>query len=276
MLPSTTPPVSLSATWEDSRTFIRRESGLLFPLAFATLWLGNVGLSVLGEFLQAHANQPAWQGMASLGIFVLLIWVLIGQFSLIVMTLHPGVSVGESLRLAARRLGVIIIASFIVGFGQALLMLPLAPRINDMMQGGIESNMPTGPELVWMMVIFVVFIWLQARLLLLHPLLLDTRAGPIEGLRSAFSLTKGRHWPMLEVVGLSLGLYLVLLLAARVVLGSALLALGRLINQPQTGHMLDIMVQSGVEALFVLVFSVFSARLYLRIVSPANGTGGAK
>ena len=253
---------SLSQVMDESWLFIRRESALLLPLAFATLWLGNVAVTLIFEWLSQHQGQQAVVVPLTLLLVVMALWAMVGQLAITAMALHPGMTVAEGIRQAIRRLARVIAARLMVGIALALLALPLLPKLAALSQGGISAGSLTSLEIIWMLGWLAIALWIEARLLLLYPLLMRERLRAIPALREAFRLTAPHTRLVVEVMLLGVAVNVVRNAASLFVLGSAFIALGTLIGEPQTAHLLDIMSQAAILTLFMMVASVFIARLY--------------
>ena len=94
--------LSITAAWEESVAFVRREGRLLFPVSFMLIALPVAVTEALTP--ASAAGQPP-AGGAWLVLFpVALLLSAIGNVAITSLALRPGISVGEALRHGAARL----------------------------------------------------------------------------------------------------------------------------------------------------------------------------
>lgn len=217
--------MSIGKAWEEAVAFVAREATLLFPVAL--LFVALPGL-ILQEMtppeLRAWFAQPKPDaipvippgfGLAML-LTIILIWF--GSLALFALALRPGISVGEALRLSLARLPVLIgtalvvvgvvagvfVAAALVGIVFSLASKQLAAALGLLLGFGLAG--------------FVFFA--SIRLVLLNPVVIDSRAGVMESLRRAWALTRGYFWRLFGFLLIVMLLSTIAGSAAQVIIGS--------------------------------------------------------
>jgi hypothetical protein len=256
--------ISMNVVWEDTVAFLRREAGLVIPLALATLLVGDVVNSLVNP---AVLGAPP-NALFSLLTFVALLWTVIGQLAVIALVLRPGSSVGEALSLAVRRLPTLLGAAFLIGTAATLLALP---ALIGFFQSGVNPNVPaTYTKLPgWVSFYFLVFacvgIWISLRLSTLYSLIVDKQPGVIASLKTAFAMTRGVIARLILAAMVYFITMIVLTTVVRFVLGSAFELLGRAIDSPFVTIALTALAVGTVTAALSTFAAVFLAMLYRRL-----------
>ncbi|AYJ87222.1 hypothetical protein D3Y57_16385 [Sphingomonas paeninsulae] len=256
--------ISMNVVWEDTVAFLRREAGLVIPLALATSLVGNVVNSLVNP---AVLGSPP-NALFSLLTFVALLWTVIGQLAIIALVLRPGSSVGEALSLAARRLPTLLGTAFLIGTAATLFALP---ALIGFFQSGVNPNIPaTYTKLPgWVSLYFLVFacvaIWVSLRLSTLYSLIVDKQPGVIASLKTAFAMTRGVIARLILAAIVYFITTIVLTTVVRFVLGSAFELLGRAIDSPFVTVALTALAVGTVTAALSTFAAVFLAMLYRRL-----------
>lgn len=257
--------VSMNAVWEDTMVFVRREAGLLVPLALATLLVGDVvnTLSTPSTVAGSSTNLAL-----SLMTFAAILWTLVGQLAVMALALRPGSSVGEALVHGFRRLPTLIGAAFLVGIAATLVLMP---ALVGVMQSGVDPNKPASFALLpgWVSFYILVFgavaIWLSLRLSTLNALIVDKKVRVIEALRTAFAMTRGIVARLILVAMVYFVVTTIMTAAIKYTLGAALAVVGRAIDSPFVGAALTALATGVVSTALSTVAAVFLAMLYRRI-----------
>ena len=260
--------LSVQAIWDDTVVFIKREQALLVPLALATLGLGNMGAALIADMQAAHLQDGIGLGL-SVATLLLMLWVMIGQLGLIALALNGGCSVREALGMATRRLGAVIGFELLLGFGFALLALPaIAPLMGQVRTPQDLSHIhPNIYQALWLLALVGVLIWVLVRLMPVRAILVDQKVRIGAAIKQSYALTRGCFLPLFGVAVLYAVVLAVIQLASRFVLGSAFTILGKLLDSPLTGKVLEALVQSALVSVFGIVSAVFIAKLYRQLAA---------
>jgi hypothetical protein len=257
-------PISMSAIWDESAAMIRRESHLMVPLALATVGIG----AVISGMTQPE-TPGAGLGLAGiLGFVIGNILNLIGNLAIMVLALMPGMSVGESLRLAMARLPKMLGIAAIFLIAILVMMIPIAVIIG-MSSAGINQNMTfqeLPPVAIFVvLVISLVLFYFIARLLTLTAMVVDQNPPVIEAIRSSFTATRGITMKVVGVVLLFLVVTIVVSAAAGSIAGILFGMLGKAVGAPLLGKGLTVLVTGMISALLSIVSTVFGAMLYRKL-----------
>ena len=256
--------ISMSAIWDESAALIRRESHLLVPVALATVGIG----SMISGLTQPETPAAGLGATGVLGFLVGNILVMLGTLALSALALMPGMSVGESIRLALARLPKMlgIAAMFVIAL--IVMMIPVA-IILAMSGAAISPNMTAedlpGVAILCALVIVAALIYVSARLITMSAAIVDRNPPIIEAIRSSFASTSGI---VAKIVGVLLLFFIVTLVASGAVASiSGILfgMLGKAVGAPLLGTGLTVLVTGMVSALLSIVSSVFAAMLYRKL-----------
>jgi hypothetical protein len=256
--------VSMNVVWEDTVAFLRREAGLVIPLALATSLVGDVVNSLVNPVVMQTQPSPLF----SLLTFLALLWTIIGQMAVIALVLRPGSSVGEALTLAIRRLPTLLGAAFLIGIIATLLAIP---GLFAFFQSGVNPNVPASYAKLpsWVSLYFLVFacvgIWVSLRLSTLYSLIVDKKPGVIASIRTAFAMTRGVIARLILAAMVYFITLIVLTTVVRFVLGSAFALLGRAIDSPFVAVALTALAIGTISAALSTFAAVFLAMLYRRL-----------
>lgn len=250
--------VSIGKAWTETAIFVRREGGLLFPVA---LLFVAVPVALIMEIMpKAAMSGPASDADAAraaaelggVGLLVVLAAILValaGGIALSALALRPGISVGESLRLAVRRLPVMLGAGVVVG---VILAVPLA------LAGMVSVQLAAS---VWIVAGLVAAI----RLMLLNAVVVDRFGGVFDALRTAWALSRGQALRLSAVA-----LVLVSLTTLGQIVGQMLFGVtGYLVGGADAGQIAAALATAAVTGVAQVYSTVMIARLYRQIV-PAS------
>ena len=256
--------ISMSAIWDESAALIRRESHLLVPVALATVGIG----SVISGLTQPETPAAGLGAMGALGFILGNVMGLIGNLALMALALMPGMSVGESLRLAIARMPKMlgIVALFLIAL--IVMMIPIV-IILKLSGAPISANM-TAEELPAMAILSVlivgaVLLYASARLVTLSAAVVDRNPPVIEAIKSSFAATRGIAAKIVGVVLLFFVVTLVVSGAAASITGILFGMLGKAVGAPLLGKGLTVLVTGMVSALLSIVSTVFAAMLYRKL-----------
>jgi membrane-anchored glycerophosphoryl diester phosphodiesterase (GDPDase) len=114
-------------------------------------------------------------------------------------------------------------------------------------------------------------LFLSVRLVVLGPVVIASRAGPIAALRLAWELTAGAFWRLLGVLLIySIG-GMVVVLASAFAIGAILVLGGKAIGVPDLGAVLSTVYLRVALAIFWMGFHVLGTALYRQLGGTIRG-----
>ncbi|USI72251.1 hypothetical protein [Sphingomonas morindae] len=255
--------ISVGALWDESIAFVRAEYSLLMPVGAL-----GFGLPLVMMLLAVPVDQ-AETGRLVPGLWLL--WFvpagllsLFGSLALSAMTLRRGATVAECIRLAFRRLpsafGLILLH---LGF-QAVLGLPVAALARiDMATRGQPGLLAALGNFA----VLAVLIWLFVRLMPIWALLADRGGHPIDTLRQAFAVTRGRyrHLLLIRVTGAVAGV--VALLVLLIPLGAVCALIGAATGASAVAATISYVLTGAIFAALLTLWTVYVALLYRRLAN---------
>lgn len=255
--------ISIGKAWEEAVAFITREATLLFPVALLFVALpGLIVQEMTPPELQAWFAQPKVDAIPvmppgfALAMLLGIVIIWFGSLALFALALRPGISVGEALRLSFARLPVLIgtallVVAAIVAFVVLIALLGAVFSLASQ-QAAAVMGLLLGTAAV------VIIFFASVRLVLLNPVVIDTRAGVIESLRRAWSLTRGHFWRLLGFLLIVMLLSTLVGTAAQVIVG----LLGGLLAGPEGARLAGGIAGAAVSAVIQVYLLVMLARLY--------------
>lgn len=257
-------PISMSAIWDESAALIRRESHLLVPVALATVGIG----SVISGLTQPETPAAGLGAIGAIGFVIGNILGLIGSLAMIALTLMPGMSVGESLRLGMARLPKTLGIAGLFLIALVALIIPIV--IMFKISGVAISATMTAEELpavaiLSVLIIGAVLLYVSARLVTLSAAVVDRNPPIIEAIKSSFAATRGIAAKVVAVVLLFLVVTLVVSGAVASISGILFGMVGKAVGVPLLGKGLSVLVTGMVSALLSIVSTVFGAMLYRKL-----------
>lgn len=255
--------MSIGKAWEEAVAFVAREAALLFPVAL--LFVALPGL-ILQEMtppeLQAwFANpkadtipaMPPGFGLAML-LTIILIWF--GSLTLFALALRPGISVREALRLSFARLPVLIGTALVV-IGAIAAIVVVAVLLAVILAIASKQLAGTLGLLLGLGAVGLAF-YASVRLVLLNPVVIDSRAGVMESLRRAWALTRGHVLRLFGFLIIVMLLSTIVASAAQVIVG----LLGGLLAGPEGARLAGGVAGAAVSSIVQVYMLVMLARLY--------------
>lgn len=259
--------MSIGKAWEEAVAFVAREASLLFPVALLFVALPGLIIQEMTppEFatwsaapsLQTMPDVPPSFGLSML-IGVVLIWF--GSLTLFALALRPGISVGEALRLASRRLPVLM-GTALVALGilfVAVLAVVLLIGILSLLSKPMAAAL--GLLLGFAVAGFALFA--SIRLLLLNPVVIDGSSGVMPSLRSAWVLTRSHFWRLFGFILILTLLSAVVGTAAQAIVG----LIGGLVGGPEAARLAGGIASAIVSTVIQVYMLVMLARLYRQAV----------
>jgi len=260
--------LSITAAWEETAAFVKREGRLLLPIAFLLVSLPSAVLQILVPAPTPGKLPEPGLWMAFLPAILML--SMIGALAISFLALRPGASVGEALQVALRRLLPLLGALLLLVLGAVLLMLPLVLILAVLVVAGGD---PASPALALLppLILLPLMIALSVRLMVIQPAAAVEPIGPIALIRRSWRLTGGHFWQLF-------GLLLLVILVALVVLAAVAAVFGILISlvmgAATPGSLASFLI-AIVSAVVQAVISAVTATLIARIYAQLSGSGHA-
>ena len=252
--------LSLSMIWEETVAFLRRESGLLVPVALATLAPAQMLLSYATAAIAATTPQPGSASPQALLMLPALLLVVYGNLTISLIALTPRISVREALLGAARRLPVTVAASLLVAvvfLGIVIVITVVAAILLG------AASMSASPALSAFATIVTAVV--VARFLLLLPMLAVENIRPLAAVRRAWALSRRHFLRFAAIILLSMMLASLLALVNMIVLGSLSRILGRAVGATELAALAQLIFGAGLAALLSAAVAVFIAFTYRRV-----------
>lgn len=260
--------LSITAAWDETAVFVKREAQLLFPIAFLLMALPGAILQAMMPV--TTPGQMPESGPWLLFVPVLLFASLIGSLAISWLALRPGASVGEALQVGLRRFLPLLGAVLLIAVAAALVMLPVLMIVGLLAGAGGAAVAPAAVALLLLVMIpFYLFVWV--RLILMTPAAAVEPLGPAGLVRRSWQLTAGHFWRLLGFLLLIVLIGLVALMAVGAVLG---ILITLLIGVPQPGNLamfLVSLVSALVQAAVSGIFTAFIARIYAQLTGSGLG-----
>jgi len=252
--------LSLSMIWEETVAFLRRESGLLVPVALATFAPAQILLSYATAAIAATTPQAASASPATLLMLPALLLVVYGNLTISLMALSPGISVREALLGAARRLPVTVTASLLVGAIFVGIVVTITVVAAILLGAASMSASPALSAFATIVTAVVV-----ARFLLLLPMLAVENIRPLEAVRRAWALSRRHFLRFAAIILLSMMLASLLALVNMIVLGSVGRIVGGAVGATALADLVQLIIGAGLAALLSAAVAVFIAFTYRRV-----------
>ncbi|WP_076068455.1 hypothetical protein [Sphingomonas montana] len=273
-MPHIPPRLSLADVADRTRGFVRREAGLLLPLAFATTGLATLLWDLAAPTVSV--GQRAAPGPWLLVLFPVTLLFLIGNMAVAALVVTGGaaggVSVRDALRVAVDRLGNALLV-LLLFLGAALVLTAVVSVIAILIGRGIGWPAQQATSLALLLILPAVLV-AAIRLLTLWPAIAARapRPAPVQAVRDAFATTRGLFSRLVAVTILYALAYMLILGAIEFGLGSVLLLVGRATGQAAAMGVLLSVVGAMAGAAVQAVWGVFAAFLYLSVTADSSGT----
>ncbi len=258
--------LSIGKAWEETVDFVKREGHLLFPVAFLFM--------ALPMAIWPYLIPPEWQTMKldagartlppvpplmGLGFLAMMLVTAFGSLAIYALALRPGISVGEALGMALKRVPVLLAAvlaltGVVMLVGLTTIILVAIFTLISPWLGLLLGS------LSWLAAI-ACFAYGGVRLILLNPVLLDRDTGSIASIRTAWSLTRGHFWRLLSFGALFILVVLVTSSAAQVIFG----IIGRLIGGANGALLVGGLASAILSTITNVYLLVMLSRLYRQL-----------
>lgn len=254
---------SLGTVWEETIAFLRRESGLLIPVALAVYGpaqlMFNVGTQALAAMRGAGETVPSWQALLILPGGVLM---LLGNLVVSLLVLAPGISVGEAMSAALRRLPTALAAMVLVATAIVAVMLAIviAATLGAVTFKADPRSPVLASQLLVLIMIPVGLLWL--RLLLLPTVVAVEPVRAPHAIRRAWRLGRDNVLRLLGILLLMLFLGMVLMMIETFVVGSLTELLKIAAGETGLASVFQMIANAGLEALLSMGLAVYLALVY--------------
>lgn len=245
--------LSIGAAWQESSLFLKRESGLLVPVAL--LFIGVPLALLLGSIPPElrHVPEEAAIGPASVSPLMLILFMVCplimagGTLALYALALKPGISLREALLLGFRRMPVALGAALLIGLA---VLVPLVLVKAASAQIGNFITM-------------ILLLLLSARLLALNAVVIDRPVGVIAAIRDSWNLSRGWLLRLLSfIIVISIPIMLTQLVG-QILFGLAGMAVGG----KEGGRQLGDVGAAAALALGQMVMIVMTSRIYRQLAA---------
>jgi hypothetical protein len=264
--------LSITRAWDEASVFVKQEAGPLFLIVFALAVLpGLILQAIAGRLIGPSLQmQPGTKPdlapfVAALPtIFLLLIPVLLlsiwGHLTVNTLALRRETVIGSAFRHAGRRILPLIAAWLLWIVGAAIILVPVVALVGI----GVKSG-HSGIPILLVIAVWLGFVFVSIRLLLVTPVAAAEPIGPIAILRRSWELTAGHFWKLLGFLCLIALVFFVLAIVVGSVVGILVALIAGL---PTPGSLSSFFVQlvTGLlQAVFLAYFMVMIARLYAQL-----------
>jgi len=251
--------LSIGAAWTEAAAFVRSERRLIAPVV--------LGLIVVPAVIAGLVRPDAPPGMQpepsgwTIVAFAALLVAKVGQLAIMRLAMGWDGSVGEALKLALRRIWVVL-GAFVL-FGLAFVVVATALVLIAMLVSGNAAPGATNPIAFAAMVVALL---LMPRVLPLTALAMEERAGPWRLLRRTLELTRGHYWRLLGFFLIFLIASLIIAVAVKVTVGSATeLLIGP--SRPMSVSRLIVALVTGlVQGLVLSIYAAMTGKLTLQLL----------
>ncbi|MEO7505435.1 MAG: hypothetical protein ABIT69_09655 [Sphingomicrobium sp.] len=260
--------LSIGIAWEETKAFIARDKRLLVPLALGLIVVPGAFLGLVAPGAQMGTQDKNVTAMI-LTIAAAVIG-LIAQLTVIKLALGFSGSLGDAIRLAVQRVGVLLLAMAILVLPVALLTMVIGGVV-EANGGAAAASAPKGIAAILLLVVIAVFMWLAVRLLLVSVVVMAEKLGPIGLLKRSFDLTRGQFWRLFAFVLLLFAALLALVVAVGAVGAALVTAVFGPPDAMTVGALIVGLLSGLVQAGVGVVYAAMLARLYPQLsAAPAN------
>lgn len=263
--------LSIEQALTAARRFGGAEQRLVVPLTLAfqllpallvnLVWPEKLRLDMLSA---GTAQIPAGLVLVT---FVALLVSVFGGLALSALAVVPRVTVGDALRLSARRLPPLIGAGMLLFLGWMLAFLILSIVV-----GVALAAMPVRSlSAVLMGFGFIGMLVMIARMVPLLPLMIDRHLGPVAALRATWRLTAGHFWRLLGFLALFFATTWIVNLAIVSAVGSLLLVIGRLAGLGGLAEAVTSLLAATLGAVANTALVLIVAQIYRQLSGASRG-----
>ena len=250
---------SIGAAWDEMVAFVRRENGIVTPVAMATFGIGAILLSL--AFPEGLAPAAADSTGRALLILPAMLALMFGNLTLSILALSPGLSVADALRRATMRIPTMIVAGLLLGGILLAAILVLSVVIIP-----FAGNVATATAIVAPLVA-ILFIALAVPSLLLSPIVAMEAVSPMGALRRVAALVRGNFARLCAVLAVVILVMMTVSLIATVVVMVVTKLLALLFGQAALVALIGDIVLAAISALLSLAVALYVAFVYRQLAS---------
>lgn len=252
--------LSVGTAWNETTAFVKREGGLLFPIALALIALPSILIQWLTPTAAPGESPPL--GLWTWLFLPAMVVTLLGSLAIVILALRRETLVGAALATAGRRLLPLFGTLILLVLMMVAIVIPLA--IIGALVGGTAQPVTPGSPAVTLTVIFamVAILLLSIRFLLVNQVAAATDLGPIAILKRSWALTRGHFWKLFGLLVL-VGIVLLVLALAVTAVGGILVTLLTGSTQPGSlGTFLVLVLLGLLNGIFTVYLLVLLTRVY--------------
>jgi hypothetical protein len=249
--------LSISTAWNETAAFVKREAGLLFPIALAFLALPSI---VVQYFVPAvEPGQQPQAGAWMLWFIPLIVLTIVGSLAITTLALRSNQSVQEAIAFSLRR--------FLPVFGAALLMTLIMTAIvlPALILIGLAGLSQETMVMLSILVVLAVFTFLWIRLMLMTPVGAAEPVGPVAMLKRSWQLTAGHTGKLIGFATIVAVVGAIAIMAATLILGTIIALVAGRPDPGSLSYFLNLIVSGIASAVFSVYFTVAVARIYAQL-----------
>jgi hypothetical protein len=254
---------SLGTAWEETIAFLRRESGLLIPVAMAIFAPAQILFSMGVASTAGPAGPVPAQGNGQyLLVLPALLLVVFGNLTVSLIALTPGISVREAMLRAVRRFPTALAAALLLAaaFIGSAVAIVVAATLGVMLFGADPQSPAISGKLE--ILIAIPMMVLMVRMLLLFPLLAVEKCTALEAVRRAWALSRDNFLRFAGVLALSVLLAMIVALLEYFVLGSLIGLIKLAVGDGELLGVVQMLLNAAIEAMLSMALAVFIAATY--------------
>ena len=257
---------SLGTVWEETIAFLRRESGLLVPVALALFGPAQLLL----RFAMGGAADPAAMAGKAINVqiflaFPALLLALYGYLAISLLVLVPGLSVGEALVRAVRTFPKAIAAGGLIMIAWFAIAIAIVTAATLGVVLFRSSPQAPGVANLLSLLIIIPMLVIVVRMLLFAPVLAAEEVGPIDALRRIWTLSRANILRFIGVWLLFLFLGFLVTTVDMLVFGSIFRLIGLGIGDAELLAIVQALISAGLQAMLSLGMTIYIALVYRRV-----------
>lgn len=257
--------LSISKAWDETRAIAKRDGKLLTTLALAFIGLP----SLLTTFFMPEQSGMQDRGTGqSLVILAAALVALVGQIAIGRMALPPPTSVGDAIRHAIRRLlpliGAVILITFLI-FGLFVPFVALAVAQGLDLTSETAASQLSGVLLLALFITFLAVIFVAVRMMLVTPVGVAEKIGPLAIVQRSWELTSGHFWRLLGFLMIVLVALVIASLAVAAVIGALVIMVFGAVEPMSAAALIAGLAQGMLSAAFTVLFVVMAMRIYVQL-----------
>jgi hypothetical protein len=248
--------LSISSAWEETKAVLNREGRLLAPVA---LGLVAIPVAVANFFAPVVGNEAMTPGGWIVILIASLIVFAIGYLALTRLSIFHQEQVGAAIGHSVRRLLPFIVSALLITF--ALILCASLVAAASAPNGNQLEELAVGALLLLLLVLSPLF----GRLMLIGPVSVCERGGPVHLLRRSWSLTSGYTFVLMGTFLLSL----IALIILEIAVGFGSLMLAALLFGPvsplSASKLVVALIAGLLRSVEFTVIAAMLARIYLQL-----------